>query len=261
MRLIHPVGGTAPRDFHRPATGGTAEARRVCTPGPSFVHRATGIRPGGFCLDRGLPDHPSSPEMESTARSSWPAGAASSLSRGMRSSSTAAGHGRDAVRIAIMGSGFGGLGTAIRPKRRGMDDIVVLERAGDAGGTWRDNTYPGCACDVQSHLYSFSFAPNPAAAGNGGALPLAVCIRIFSKTGTPPQRAESCRRVTRRASVAGRRRAVPADTTHLGAARRILPAKPWERISVQQLARGEAGKILSAQVIMHLTVPRGAPSG
>lgn len=65
------------------------------------------------------------------------------------------------VRVAIVGSGFGGLGTAIRLKRRGMDDFVVLERAGDVGGTWRDNTYPGCACDVQSHLYSFSFAPNP----------------------------------------------------------------------------------------------------
>jgi cation diffusion facilitator CzcD-associated flavoprotein CzcO len=63
--------------------------------------------------------------------------------------------------IAIIGSGFGGLGTAIRLKRDGIDDFIVLERAGDVGGTWRDNTYPGCACDVQSHLYSFSFAPNP----------------------------------------------------------------------------------------------------
>jgi cation diffusion facilitator CzcD-associated flavoprotein CzcO len=65
------------------------------------------------------------------------------------------------VGIAIIGSGFGGLGTAIRLRQRGMHDFVVLERAGDVGGTWRDNTYPGCACDVQSHLYSFSFAPNP----------------------------------------------------------------------------------------------------
>jgi cation diffusion facilitator CzcD-associated flavoprotein CzcO len=68
--------------------------------------------------------------------------------------------GRD-VQVAIIGSGFGGLGTAIRLRQRGMHDFVVLERAGDVGGTWRDNTYPGCACDVQSHLYSFSFAPNP----------------------------------------------------------------------------------------------------
>jgi cation diffusion facilitator CzcD-associated flavoprotein CzcO len=71
------------------------------------------------------------------------------------------GAGGEQVRIAIIGSGFGGLGTAIRLKQRGMDDFVVLERAADVGGTWRDNTYPGCACDVQSHLYSFSFAPNP----------------------------------------------------------------------------------------------------
>ncbi len=65
------------------------------------------------------------------------------------------------VRIAIIGSGFGGLGTAIRLKQEGIDDFLVLERAGDLGGTWRDNTYPGAACDVESHLYSFSFAPNP----------------------------------------------------------------------------------------------------
>src|SRR3982751_278028 len=46
-------------------------------------------------------------------------------------------------------------------KERGINDFVVLERAEEVGGTWRDNSYPGCACDVQSHLYSFSFAPNP----------------------------------------------------------------------------------------------------
>ncbi len=64
-------------------------------------------------------------------------------------------------RIAIVGSGFSGLGTAIRLKQEGIDDFVVLERAEELGGTWRENTYPGCACDVPSHLYSFSFAPNP----------------------------------------------------------------------------------------------------
>lgn len=65
------------------------------------------------------------------------------------------------VRIAIIGSGFAGLGMAIALRRRGVTDFVVLERAGEVGGTWRDNHYPGAACDVQSHLYSFSFAPNP----------------------------------------------------------------------------------------------------
>ncbi|GAA2715234.1 MULTISPECIES: NAD(P)/FAD-dependent oxidoreductase [Streptomyces] len=65
------------------------------------------------------------------------------------------------VRVAVIGSGFGGLGAAVRLRREGVTDFVVLERADAVGGTWRDNTYPGCACDVPSHLYSFSFAPNP----------------------------------------------------------------------------------------------------
>jgi cation diffusion facilitator CzcD-associated flavoprotein CzcO len=63
--------------------------------------------------------------------------------------------------IAIIGTGFGGLGAAIRLKQDGIDDFVVLERSHEVGGTWRDNTYPGCACDVESHLYSFSFALEP----------------------------------------------------------------------------------------------------
>ena len=65
------------------------------------------------------------------------------------------------VRVAIIGAGFGGLGAAIQLRQAGMTDFVILERAASVGGTWRDNTYPGCACDVPSHLYSFSFAPNP----------------------------------------------------------------------------------------------------
>ncbi|MFI0895950.1 flavin-containing monooxygenase [Streptomyces sp. NPDC020983] len=65
------------------------------------------------------------------------------------------------VRVAVIGSGFGGLGAAVRLRREGITDFVILERADAVGGTWRDNSYPGCACDVPSHLYSFSFAPNP----------------------------------------------------------------------------------------------------
>jgi cation diffusion facilitator CzcD-associated flavoprotein CzcO len=65
------------------------------------------------------------------------------------------------LRVAIVGGGFGGLGAAIRLSQRGVRDFLVFERADDLGGTWRDNAYPGCACDVPSHLYSFSFAPNP----------------------------------------------------------------------------------------------------
>lgn len=65
------------------------------------------------------------------------------------------------TRVVIVGTGFAGLGMAIQMKKEGMTDFLVLEKAGDVGGTWRDNNYPGCACDVQSHLYSFSFEPNP----------------------------------------------------------------------------------------------------
>ena len=67
----------------------------------------------------------------------------------------------EVVEVAIVGTGFAGLGMAIKLREAGFEDVVVLERGGDVGGTWRDNTYPGAACDVPSHLYSFSFAPNP----------------------------------------------------------------------------------------------------
>jgi len=65
------------------------------------------------------------------------------------------------ARIVIIGSGFSGLGTAIRLRQSGIEDFVILERAAALGGVWRDNRYPGCAVDVESHLYQFSFAPNP----------------------------------------------------------------------------------------------------
>lgn len=65
------------------------------------------------------------------------------------------------ARIVIVGSGFGGMCMAIKLLEAGVDDFVILERADAIGGTWRDNHYPGCACDVPAHLYSFSFFPNP----------------------------------------------------------------------------------------------------
>ncbi len=65
------------------------------------------------------------------------------------------------VDVAIVGSGFAGLGMAIKLKQAGRTDFVVLERAEEVGGTWQANTYPGCQCDIPSNLYSFSFAPNP----------------------------------------------------------------------------------------------------
>lgn len=64
-------------------------------------------------------------------------------------------------RVAIIGTGIGGLGMAIRLVQMGVDDVTLFEKADALGGTWRDNTYPGSGCDVPSHLYSLSFAPNP----------------------------------------------------------------------------------------------------
>lgn len=65
------------------------------------------------------------------------------------------------IDVVIVGSGFAGLGAAVALAGAGRPDFLILEKGDSVGGTWRDNTYPGCACDVQSHLYSFSFAPNP----------------------------------------------------------------------------------------------------
>ncbi len=65
------------------------------------------------------------------------------------------------VHVAVLGAGFGGLCAAIQLKRAGIEDFVILERAGEVGGTWQANTYPGAQCDIPSILYSFSFAPNP----------------------------------------------------------------------------------------------------
>src|SRR5690349_18535537 len=61
----------------------------------------------------------------------------------------------------IVGSGFAGLGAAVKLAEAGRRDFLILEKGETLGGTWRDNVYPGCACDVESHLYSFSFFPNP----------------------------------------------------------------------------------------------------
>jgi cation diffusion facilitator CzcD-associated flavoprotein CzcO len=65
-------------------------------------------------------------------------------------------------RVVIIGAGFGGLGAARELLRQGVSDLTILERADEVGGVWRDNTYPGAACDVPSPLYSWSWAVNPA---------------------------------------------------------------------------------------------------
>ena len=63
--------------------------------------------------------------------------------------------------IVVVGTGFSGIAMGVALKGAGIDSFVILEKAGDVGGTWRDNTYPGAACDVPSHLYCFSFEPKP----------------------------------------------------------------------------------------------------
>src|SRR3954451_14820048 len=62
--------------------------------------------------------------------------------------------------VGILGAGFAGLVAALRLKKAGKDSFIIFERAEEIGGTWRDNIYPGCACDVTSHLYSFATVPN-----------------------------------------------------------------------------------------------------
>jgi cation diffusion facilitator CzcD-associated flavoprotein CzcO len=87
--------------------------------------------------------------------------------------------------IAIIGAGFAGIGAAIQLLRAGIDSFTIFERAGEIGGTWRDNSYPGAACDVPSHVYSLSFEPNPdwsrAFAGSGEIQ--AYLLRLVEKWG------------------------------------------------------------------------------
>ncbi len=63
--------------------------------------------------------------------------------------------------VMVLGGGFAGIGAAIKLREAGIDDFILLEKANELGGVWRENTYPGCACDVPSALYSYSFEPNP----------------------------------------------------------------------------------------------------
>jgi cation diffusion facilitator CzcD-associated flavoprotein CzcO len=65
---------------------------------------------------------------------------------------------RGDLKVVIVGAGFGGLAAGIELRRHGFDDVTILEKSGDLGGTWLHNTYPGAACDVPSHLYSYSYA-------------------------------------------------------------------------------------------------------
>ena len=62
-------------------------------------------------------------------------------------------------RVVVVGAGFGGIGMGIALRRAGIEDFLIVDKGEEPGGTWRDNTYPGAACDVPAHLYSFSFRP------------------------------------------------------------------------------------------------------
>jgi cation diffusion facilitator CzcD-associated flavoprotein CzcO len=118
-------------------------------PDPWQRYRITGASTPPFATATAVPPEDAPPEDDAQPENTQPV-------------TTSAGSLPGHVRVAIIGTGFGGLGAGARLRRAGLTDFVILERADTVGGTWRDNTYPGCACDVPSHLYSFSFAPNPA---------------------------------------------------------------------------------------------------
>ncbi|MBO0776289.1 MAG: DUF4873 domain-containing protein, partial [Actinobacteria bacterium] len=126
----------------------------ICDPDPWQRFRVTGISTPPFptALSGSLPE---------SGAAATATGAATATAAEPAAASPAAARLPSHVRIAIIGAGFGGLGAGIRLRETGRDDFAILERASSVGGTWRDNTYPGCACDVPSHLYSFSFALNP----------------------------------------------------------------------------------------------------
>jgi cation diffusion facilitator CzcD-associated flavoprotein CzcO len=150
----------------------TADGSAPCElsePDPSGRYRVTGISTPPFLAGKAAartgPEHAAAvTEAEpGHAGTAAPAGAAAAAAEPGPAGAGSApgvplpGH----VRVAVVGAGLGGIGAAIRLRRAGVTDLLILERATAVGGTWRDNTYPGCACDVPSHLYSFSFAPNP----------------------------------------------------------------------------------------------------
>ncbi|MEU8925760.1 NAD(P)/FAD-dependent oxidoreductase [Kitasatospora sp. NPDC048545] len=134
------------------------------TPAPD---RTTGTAPGAKATTATTAPAPAAgatPTTPTTTATPTTAATGTTTAAGTGTTTAAAGTGDLAVRhlkVAVIGAGISGLGTAVNLLRAGIDDFLVFERATDLGGTWRDNTYPGCACDVQAHLYSFSFARNP----------------------------------------------------------------------------------------------------
>jgi cation diffusion facilitator CzcD-associated flavoprotein CzcO len=124
----------------------------------------------------------------------------------------------------VVGAGFSGVGTAIKLDEAGERDFVVIDRGHDVGGTWRDNTYPGAACDVPSQLYSFSFAPNP----------------DWSSSFSPqPEIHAYIRRVARETGVLDR---FVFDTT--------LDGAEWDEAAQRWLARTSAGDVTAEHLIL-----------
>ncbi len=93
------------------------------------------------------------------------------------------------VRVAILGAGMSGICMGIQLRKHGIDDFVILEKADSVGGTWRENTYPGVACDVPSHVYSYSFELNPewSHSYSSGREIWDYCERCVDKYGLRPQ--------------------------------------------------------------------------
>ena len=94
----------------------------------------------------------------------------------------------ESFRVVVLGAGMSGLCMGIKLRQQGITDFVILEKASGVGGTWRENTYPGIACDVPSHVYSFSFELNPewTHAFSGGAEIRAYCEHCVDKYGLAP---------------------------------------------------------------------------
>src|SRR6266487_1748191 len=133
-------------------------------PGPNDAARLDDS-PGKVRAEPGWPG-PRRPVVAAlTASSSSAAASSIPASSSARSSASPGvlglGYRPDMPGIVIVGAGFGGIGMGIALKKAGYNDFVILDKARDLGGTWRDNQYPGCACDVPSPLYSYSFELNP----------------------------------------------------------------------------------------------------
>lgn len=116
-------------------------------------------------------------------------------------------HSSDRFEVAIIGAGFGGIAAAHQLQKIGIDDFVICERNEGVGGTWRDNSYPGAACDVPSHLYSLSFAPNPYWSATYGTQPeiLAYIQGCYERFGILSKVRTSCSIVSMRWDDASRR--------------------------------------------------------